>query len=257
MLSFFQTSIIYSRTPVSVVLSRWYHQIMEQHINFLPSPKAKKGTFKLTHPPLTFCAVSSPQQCWCQNHRGSKKGRKSEAMPTFLSCTLAYRQATVTLVNSEEEKEHSYKMSFAYKDGGKIQYSQFCHCDFGLESTAGSGSDSKDGFVCVCTYPGRHPSVQRGGARARSYRSECCGVSLVSQQTGSSPPFSGCSRTDPDACRPTGRRLKQSSKQLSNNLVYFTIRLCLLLLLLLRNLRMDDLNLNNSRNLYSGEVSTL
>lgn len=105
MLPFFQTSIIYSSAPVSVVLSRWQHQIMAQHINFLPSPKSKKGTFKLSHPPLIFHAVSSPQQCWCQTHRGSEEGRKSEAMPTFLSCTLAYRQATVTLVNLGGEKE--------------------------------------------------------------------------------------------------------------------------------------------------------
>lgn len=104
-LSLFQTSLIYSRAPVSVVLSKWRHQIMAQHINFLPTPKSKKGTFKLTHPPLIFHAVSSPQQCWCQTHRGSEEGRKSEAMPKFLSCTLAYRQATVTLLNLGEEKK--------------------------------------------------------------------------------------------------------------------------------------------------------
>lgn len=119
MLPFFQTSIIYSRAPVSVVLSRWRHQIMARHINFLPSPKSKKGTFELTHPPLIFHAVSSPQQCWCQTHRGSEVGRKSEAMPTFLSCTLAYRQATLTLVNLGEGKKNSWQMFFAYKDEGK------------------------------------------------------------------------------------------------------------------------------------------
>lgn len=124
MLPFFQTTIIYSRAPLSVVLSRWRHQIMGQHINILPSPIAEKGTFKLTHPPMIFRAVSSPQQCWCQAHRGSEKGRKSEAVPTFLSCTLAYRQATVTLLNSGEEKK-LLKMLFAYKDGGKTQYSHY------------------------------------------------------------------------------------------------------------------------------------
>lgn len=121
---------------------------MAQHINFLPTPKSKKGTFKLTHPPLIFHAVSSPQQCWCQTHRGSEEGRKSEAMPKFLSCTLAYRQATVTLLNLGEEKKLKTNVLCIQGQGKKIQYSHYCRWDFGLETAAGSGNDSEDGLLC-------------------------------------------------------------------------------------------------------------
>lgn len=69
-------------------------------------------------------------------------------MPKFLSCTLAYRQATVTLLNLGEEKKTPDKCSLHTRTGKKIQYSHYCRWDFGLETAAGSGDDSEDGLLC-------------------------------------------------------------------------------------------------------------
>lgn len=66
--------------------------------------------------------------------------------------------------------------------------------------------------LCPNTYPGRHPSGRIWGARAHSCRTECCGVFLFLQPTGSSPPSSGCSRTDPGAYKPTDPHLEKSNR---------------------------------------------
>lgn len=110
-------------------------------------PKSKKGTFKLTHPPLIFHAVSSPQQCWCQTHRGSEEGRKSKAMPTFLSCTLAYRQATVTLLNLGEERKILTNV-FCIQGGGKDTIFPLLPLGFWTANSSRRGDDSKDGLQC-------------------------------------------------------------------------------------------------------------
>lgn len=150
---------------------------------------------------------------------GEKKARKMKLCPHFwVAHWLTGKLLWPWWTRGRKKKLIPDKCS-TFKDGGK-KYIIFPLLPFWFwteKKAEGSGYDSKDvPFIKLkptqiklpCTYPGKHPSVQWGGARARSCRSECCGVSLVSQQTGSSPPSFGCSRTDPDACRSKGRRLK-------------------------------------------------
>lgn len=70
-------------------------------------------------------------------------------MPTFLSCTLAYKQATVTLVNLREEKKNAEKCSLPARMGGKHNIPIIAAVNLELQTAAGGGSDSKDGLVCL------------------------------------------------------------------------------------------------------------
>lgn len=71
---------------------------MTQQIIFHKTLKSKKRTYLPFFFPFSL-TDPSPQLCCCQTHRRRKEGGGSEAMPIFLSCTLACMQATVTLGN--------------------------------------------------------------------------------------------------------------------------------------------------------------